>query len=90
MKEVKQNSIKQYEEEKITETVAVKYTKVENQNGTSINGTLTKDGASVGDVNYSEQGKLLILRLKPCDLLTPEERTAVFQAVPSHIDELTN
>ena len=88
MKEKKSNSVTSFQPEKITDEVSVEFTRVVDASNTTINGMLTKGGASVGDISYDKTGDFLITRIKPFSLLDADEVSAVHAAVPEFIKEM--
>lgn len=90
MEKKTQNVSASYAPEQVTENVEITFTKMVRGNNITIVGNIKKNDDNVGSVSYDAVGNYMISQLKPFDVLTEEEVTAVHNAMPRCITEILN
>ena len=91
MKQKTQNSTITFEPEVISEGFTVTFTKLVNANGTTITGTLKKDGQDVGTIAHdtaSGIGGYHIVNIKPVAKLKLAEIASLYTVLPSMLAEM--
>jgi hypothetical protein len=88
MKKSTENATVDYEPEKITDSVEIRFFKTVSGDRCSVHGKITKDGAEAGSVTYDSRNGLYIVSLKPVSSLTSEEQGAVLAGVHGCVSEI--